>query len=62
MCGEGQSCCCNQPQKRRRKPAECTPEQIRECHGEVSEHPCLAPDHPCQAEGGECPQEGQCQR
>jgi len=23
------------------KPEECTPEQIRECHGDVSEHPCI---------------------
>ena len=22
-------------------PEECTPEQIRECHGDVSEHPCI---------------------
>ncbi len=21
-------------------PSECTPEQIRECHGDVKEHPC----------------------
>ena len=38
-------CCCDQkkgcchPEER---PAEgqCTPEQIRECHGDVAEHPC----------------------
>jgi hypothetical protein len=24
------------------KPEECTPEQIRECHGEVELHPCGA--------------------
>ncbi len=23
------------------KPEECTPEQIRECHGDVSEHLCI---------------------
>ncbi len=23
---------------------ECTPEQIRECHGDVAEHPCLRQD------------------
>ena len=23
------------------KPGECTPEQIRECHGDVLEHPCI---------------------
>ena len=21
-------------------PSECTPEQIRECHGDAAEHPC----------------------
>ncbi len=37
MCCKDEShCCC--PEKP--KPEECTPEQIRECHGEVSEHPC----------------------
>jgi len=23
------------------KPEECTQEQIRECHGDVPEHPCI---------------------
>ena len=26
----------------RRDPEKCSPEQIRECHGEVSDHPCQA--------------------
>lgn len=29
------------PKKPKGKPEECTPEQIRECHGEVAEHPCV---------------------
>ncbi len=33
-------CCCEQPQKLRGKPGECTPEQIEECHGEGKGHPC----------------------
>ena len=33
-------CRCEQPQKLKGKPDECTPEQIKECHGEVREHPC----------------------
>jgi hypothetical protein len=33
-------CSCEQPQKLKGKPGECTPEQIKECHGEVKEHPC----------------------
>jgi hypothetical protein len=37
MCCDDESrCSC--PEKP--KPEECTPEQIRECHGEVAEHPC----------------------
>lgn len=37
-------CCCDpkcaHPEKLEGDPSECTPEQIRECHGEVTEHPC----------------------
>lgn len=32
-------CECSHPEKKK-DPKECTPEQIRECHGEVKEHPC----------------------
>jgi ArsR family transcriptional regulator len=32
--------CCEKPGKLKGKPGECTPEQIRECHGEVKKHPC----------------------
>jgi DNA-binding transcriptional ArsR family regulator len=32
--------CCQHPEKLKGKPEECTPEQIKECHGEVKEHPC----------------------
>jgi DNA-binding transcriptional ArsR family regulator len=39
-------CCCHpksecaHPEKLKGDPSECTAEQIRECHGEVAEHPC----------------------
>ena len=33
-------CCCEQPKKLQGKPEECTPEQIKECHGEGKGHPC----------------------
>jgi len=33
--------CCQQPDKLRDNPENCTPEQIRECHGNTKEHPCL---------------------
>lgn len=32
--------CCEHPEKLKGKPGECSPEQIRECHGDVGEHPC----------------------
>lgn len=32
--------CCQQPDKLEDKPENCTPEQIRECHGDANEHPC----------------------
>ncbi|NLM24043.1 MAG: hypothetical protein GX210_08175 [Firmicutes bacterium] len=31
---------CEQPGKLRSKPSKCTPEQIKECHGEGKGHPC----------------------
>ena len=31
---------CEHPEKLKTRPEECTPEQIRECHGDVKEHPC----------------------
>lgn len=33
-------CCCEKPEKIKSKPEECTPQQIRECHGDEKEHPC----------------------
>lgn len=32
--------CCQQPEKLKGKPEDCTPEQIRECHGDTEQHPC----------------------
>jgi len=31
---------CEHPKKLKGKPEECTPEQIKECHGDVKDHPC----------------------
>jgi DNA-binding transcriptional ArsR family regulator len=36
--------CCQQPDHLKGKPAECTPEQIKECHGDEKEHPCEPKD------------------
>jgi len=33
-------CCCEKPDKLKGKPEECTPVQIKECHGDVKNHPC----------------------
>jgi len=33
-------CCCEQPDKLKGKPQECTPAQIKECHGDEKGHPC----------------------
>jgi hypothetical protein len=32
---------CEHPERLKGKPGECSPEQIKECHGEVVEHPCV---------------------
>ncbi len=39
VCCCDETCGCTHPEKKR-DPRECTPEQIRKCHGEVAEHPC----------------------
>ena len=37
--------CCEQPEKLKIEPEKCTPEQIRECHGDNQEHPCECDKH-----------------
>lgn len=32
--------CCMHPEKLKGKPKECSPEQIKECHGDQEVHPC----------------------
>jgi len=39
-------CCCERPERLRNNPQECTPEQVRECHGEENEHSCAAKEKP----------------
>ncbi len=34
------NCCCEKPTKLKEMPEKCTPEQIKECHGDAKEHPC----------------------
>ena len=33
---------CRKPEGLRGRPEDCLAEQIRECHGEVKEHPCAS--------------------
>lgn len=39
MCDD-KKCCCEHPDRLKGKPEDCTPEQIKECHGDDKEHPC----------------------
>jgi hypothetical protein len=32
---------CEHPERLKGRPEECSPEQIKECHGEVVEHLCV---------------------
>ncbi len=41
MCQPESNNKCEHPERLKGKPEECTPEQIMECHGETTEHPCL---------------------
>jgi len=38
MCDKNE---CQKPDQLKGKPEECSPEQVKECHGEVEEHPCV---------------------
>ncbi len=33
-------CECQNPERLKGKVEECTPEQVRECHGNATAHPC----------------------
>jgi len=33
--------CCERPEKLKGKPEECISEQIKECSGDIKEHPCM---------------------
>jgi ArsR family transcriptional regulator, arsenate/arsenite/antimonite-responsive transcriptional repressor len=32
---------CQKPEELKGKPEECSPEQIKKCHGDVPDHPCV---------------------
>ena len=37
---------CEHPQRLKGKPGECSPEQIKECHGEAAGHSCTEGEQP----------------
>jgi len=45
MCND----CCQKPENLKGKPGECSPEQIKECHGDAKDHPCAKGE---KADGG----------
>jgi len=56
MCDANQGC--RNPQELKGRPEDCSPEQIRKCHGEGARHPCTGAgcEHPEKLKGkpGEC--------
>lgn len=41
MCEMENEKVCEHPEKLKGKPGECGPEQVKQCHGETMEHPCV---------------------
>ena len=39
MCDDKKGCC--KPDELKGKPQECSPEQIKKCHGDDESHPCV---------------------
>ncbi|MFO8008203.1 MAG: hypothetical protein R6V05_10750 [Candidatus Brocadiia bacterium] len=58
MCCETKGC--QKPENLKGKPEDCSPEQVRECHGDAEDHPCTEAEnceHPEKLKGkkpGEC--------
>ena len=42
MCND----CCQKPDQLKGKPEECSPEQIKVCHGDAKDHPCVKGEKP----------------
>lgn len=34
---------CQKPEELKGRPEDCSPEQVRKCHGAVKKHPCVRP-------------------
>ena len=39
-CKKNKNARCEKPQNLKGRPEDCTPQQIRQCHGDVKKHPC----------------------
>ncbi|NEX11939.1 MAG: hypothetical protein C1942_04460 [Prosthecochloris sp.] len=44
MSEEKKTCCCQNPDMLKSTPEKCSPETIRECHGDQPAHPCVSQD------------------
>ena len=42
-CGNDKKQDCQKPENLKGRPEDCSPEQVRACHGDVKKHPCTAP-------------------
>ncbi len=59
MCCNERQESCRKPEELTGKPEDCSPEQIRKCHGDADAHPCVEPtgcEHPERLDGkpGDC--------
>jgi hypothetical protein len=41
MCCSNEKKGCQRPQNLKGKPEDCSPEQVRKCHGDAKKHCCL---------------------
>ena len=44
MCDKAKAEGCEKPKECKETPKECTPRQIKKCHCDAAEHPCVKPD------------------
>jgi len=59
MCGNERQEGCQKPENLTGQPQDCSPEQIRKCHGDTDTHPCVETagcEHPERLQGkpGDC--------
>lgn len=43
--------CCQKPEQLKGKPEDCSPEQIRKCHGVTKKHQCVPKGKTCAQKG-----------